>query len=187
MYSSKIFSICFLRRSKVQLLRSKLQEDFPALEIRSVDGFQGREKEAVVLSLVRSNTEGNVGFLGDDRRLNVAITRARRHVCLVCDTETVSSKHNSFLARMVQYFESHAVLRSANELLDWCNNSKVYVQEEKRTKRAKDMVPMERQNAFRSEIKLFMEDDHKTMKEYPKELSNAERKVVHDLAVSKTM
>lgn len=44
---------------------------------------QGREKEAVVLSMVRSNVEGNVGFLVDERRMNVAVTRARRHVALV--------------------------------------------------------------------------------------------------------
>ena len=53
--------------------------------------LQGREKEAVVLSLVRSNKQREVGFLADKRRLNVAVTRARRHIALICDSETVSS------------------------------------------------------------------------------------------------
>jgi superfamily I DNA and/or RNA helicase len=84
----------------------RLREELPikGLEIDSVDGFQGREKEAVVLSLVRSNTEGEIGFLADVRRTNVALTRARRKLLIVGDSATLSIL--PFYRRMFEYFES---------------------------------------------------------------------------------
>ena len=96
---------------QVELLRLQLAEKHPKLEIRSVDGFQGREKEAVVLSLVRSNAKGEVGFLAESRRLNVAVTRARRHVAVICNAETVS--RDPFLKAFVEYLEENGDVRSA--------------------------------------------------------------------------
>ncbi len=67
-----------------------LHPELEAVEIDSVDAFQGREKEAILLSLTRANAEGAVGFLADLRRINVAITRARAHLFLLGDSGTVS-------------------------------------------------------------------------------------------------
>lgn len=64
---------------------------------------------------VRSNDAKQVGFLSDRRRMNVAVTRARRHCALVCDSETVSG--DEFLGRLVQYFEEHGAYLSAAELV----------------------------------------------------------------------
>ena len=61
------------------------------IEIKSIDGFQGREKEVVIISLVRSNKEGRIGFLGDYRRLNVALTRAKRKLIIIGNPETLQS------------------------------------------------------------------------------------------------
>jgi hypothetical protein len=88
--------------AQVRLLRDRLE--IAGLEIDSVDGFQGREKEAVVLSLVRSNAEGEVGFLADVRRMNVALTRARRKLLVVGDSATLSA--HPFYQALFAYFES---------------------------------------------------------------------------------
>jgi superfamily I DNA and/or RNA helicase len=74
--------------AQAKLLKTMARET--GLEIGSVDGFQGREKEAVILSLVRSNEGGQIGFLSDMRRLNVAITRARRCLVVIGDSATIT-------------------------------------------------------------------------------------------------
>ena len=89
-------------RAQVRLLR-ELLSDAPGVEIDSVDGFQGREKEAIVVSLVRSNPEGEIGFLADTRRTNVALTRARRKLVVIGDSATLAA--DDFYQRMLTHFE----------------------------------------------------------------------------------
>ncbi|KAG7262658.1 hypothetical protein CRUP_012537 [Coryphaenoides rupestris] len=100
---------------QVDLVRQRLSVRYPGLEIKSVDGFQGREKEAVVLTLVRSNRKGEVGFLAEDRRINVAVTRARRHLAVICDSQTV--QHHAFLKSLVSHMTEHGRFRTAFEYL----------------------------------------------------------------------
>ncbi|OWF38482.1 DNA-binding protein SMUBP-2-like [Mizuhopecten yessoensis] len=101
---------------QVELLRLRIWPKFPDVEIKSVDGFQGREKEAVIITLVRSNRRGEVGFLSERRRINVAVTRARRHLAVICDSETVS--HDEFLKSLVDYMASHGEVQTAQDYID---------------------------------------------------------------------
>lgn len=88
--------------AQVRLLREQINE--PGLEIDSVDGFQGREKEAVLVSLVRSNLNGEIGFLADTRRINVALTRARRKLIVVGDSATLAA--HPFYQHLLEYVET---------------------------------------------------------------------------------
>jgi len=99
--------------AQVRLLRERLGS--LGMEIDTVDGFQGREKEAVVISLVRANAKGEIGFLGDTRRMNVALTRARRKLIVIGDSATIGG--HPFYARLLEYFELHGGYRTVWEEL----------------------------------------------------------------------
>lgn len=89
---------------------------FSRLEIDTVDGFQGREKEAVVISLVRSNTIGEIGFLSDARRMNVALTRAKRKLIIVGDSATLGT--DKFFQSLLTWIEESGVYRTAWEFME---------------------------------------------------------------------
>ncbi|MFW6386175.1 MAG: IGHMBP2 family helicase [Candidatus Hadarchaeota archaeon] len=97
---------------QVDLINKKL--DSEELEVDTVDGFQGREKEIIVLSLVRSNESGNIGFLEDVRRLNVSLTRAKRKLIIVADSSTINN-HPTY-SRMYEYvLENGRVIKGSSD------------------------------------------------------------------------
>ncbi|GBF36605.1 IGHMBP2 family helicase [Methanofervidicoccus abyssi] len=78
------------------------------VEVKTVDGYQGREKEVIVLSLVRSNRDGELGFLTDMRRLNVSLTRAKRKLIVIGDCETL--KIHPTYKRFIEFVERKGTL-----------------------------------------------------------------------------
>jgi len=99
--------------AQVSLLNSLLKPQYPSLAIGSIDSCQGRENEAVIISLCRSNAQGVVGFLSEKRRLNVAMTRAKRHLTVIGDSDTLS-KGGPFLQNWMRWLEDHAEVRVAS-------------------------------------------------------------------------
>lgn len=85
----------------------------PGVEIHTVDGFQGREKEVIIISLVRSNDKGEIGFLRDKRRLNVAMTRPKRQLYVVGDLELIQNS-TEYLKLWGEYVEEHFEVRYPN-------------------------------------------------------------------------
>ncbi len=91
-----------------------LKKILPNVEVKTVDGFQGREKEVIVISLVRSNPEEEIGFLDDLRRLNVALTRAKRKVIIIGDSKTLSSNYT--YRKLIEFIKTKGKFVSVKEI-----------------------------------------------------------------------
>ena len=108
-------------KAQVELLKHFLSElNYPPvllkrISINSVDAFQGQERDIVLISLTRSNTQGVIGFLSEEKRLNVAMTRAKCKLLLIGDSTTLS--RYSFFDKLIQHYESRGHYRSAFEFL----------------------------------------------------------------------
>lgn len=94
---------------QTQYLRQQIRkrEEFKpfrqVISVNTVDGFQGQERDIILISLVRSNDNGMIGFLSDLRRMNVAMTRARMKLIIFGDKETL--QHHTFYRKLIQYVE----------------------------------------------------------------------------------
>ena len=105
------FGIISPYRAQVRLIRRllKWQKFFRHLNrqitVNSVDGFQGQERDVIVISMVRDNDQGTIGFLNDLRRMNVAITRARMKLIIVGNAQTLS--RHRFYAQLIEHFQAH--------------------------------------------------------------------------------
>lgn len=88
-------------------------EKLASLNIKTIDGFQGEERDVIYISLVRSNENQEIGFLGDLRRINVAITRAKKKLVIIGDSSTIGA--HTFYKEFLEYCENNGVYRTAWE------------------------------------------------------------------------
>lgn len=108
-------------RHQVEVLKelvlgdASLQEVASSLSVNTIDSFQGQERDAVFISMTRSNADSTIGFLSDIRRMNVAMTRARKKLVVVGDSATLSQF--PFYADFIQYAQEHEGYQSAWELM----------------------------------------------------------------------
>ncbi len=109
-YKEQIYTLKDLFRNNPDLQAHKVD-----ISINTIDSFQGQERDIVYISMTRSNTEGNIGFLSDIRRMNVAMTRARKKLVIIGDSSTLSRL--SFYSEFIAYAEEIGGYQSAWELL----------------------------------------------------------------------
>ena len=103
------FGVISPYKAQVYYLRSLIKRNAffkpfrKLITIHTVDGFQGQERDVILISLVRANEAGQIGFLNDLRRMNVAITRARMKLIIIGDASTLS--HHPFYRKLYQYIQ----------------------------------------------------------------------------------
>jgi ATP-dependent RNA/DNA helicase IGHMBP2 len=105
---------------QVDTIRELLDEhpvlgSFTNIRVKTVDGFQGREKDIICLSLVRSNNQNEIGFLNDIRRMNVAITRAKKKLVIVGDSATICV--HKYYSNLLDHCQAKGYYSSAYEYM----------------------------------------------------------------------
>ncbi|UYQ94912.1 AAA domain-containing protein [Chitinophaga horti] len=108
-------------KQQIQLLReqltshTELQPYADKITVNTIDSFQGQERDIVYISMTRSNADSKIGFLSDIRRMNVAMTRARKKLVVIGDSGTLSQ--DAFYAGFITYAEGHDAYKSAWEFM----------------------------------------------------------------------
>jgi ATP-dependent RNA/DNA helicase IGHMBP2 len=110
-------------KHQVEVLRHAVNENTEwdnyraYITVNTIDSFQGQERDAIFISMTRSNADNIIGFLSEIRRMNVAMTRARKKLVVVGDSATLSQA--AFYADLIAYAQQENAYISAWELMDW--------------------------------------------------------------------
>eukprot|EP00929_Paragymnodinium_shiwhaense_P010582 TRINITY_DN11534_c0_g2_i7.p1 TRINITY_DN11534_c0_g2~~TRINITY_DN11534_c0_g2_i7.p1 ORF type:complete len:1008 (-),score=307.70 TRINITY_DN11534_c0_g2_i7:199-3222(-) len=194
---------------QVDMLRTEFAEDADAVKlglekprINTVDSFQGQEADAVLIPLVRSNDRGVVGFLSDYRRLNVAVTRARKHVMIIGDAATICS--DDTLGSLYDYACEKGRVVFVHQLLDEDGNvppdpaaaaeqaaakqernaaAVKKLEQSKERRQEKKLDEEEVRKRFDNQLRPLLEEQHgKRYVFFPASLNPFERAMAHEVA-----
>ena len=100
----QMISVIVAYNLQVSILKKMLSSINLKIDIHSLDSFQGRENELIIVSFIRSNKQGNCGFVTDQKRLNVAITRAKRQLVVIADAKNF--RNDELLSSFFKHFKN---------------------------------------------------------------------------------
>ena len=156
---------------KYKLYDKFADEKYENLRIESVDGFQGMEKEYIIISTVRSNVSGNIGFLSSTKRLNVALTRAKKGVIILGNSECLAHKAGIWRDLISFYFSNKLIFKGPLSKLEPVSKEEIFIKEIKSDDEEEEKV-IEKEERHKKVKKEIVSDyfknwgDNKDKKDY---------------------
>ncbi|MDQ6876835.1 MAG: DEAD/DEAH box helicase family protein [Candidatus Dormibacteraeota bacterium] len=123
--TSASIAVISMYRSQVEQLSHRLKNLVAADDIQSVDAFEGQERDAVILSLVRSNDPGLIGFLKDAKRVNVAMSRAKKLLVVVGDMDTVIKGGSELFGPIATHIQARGLVAGPGAIVKACGEAKI--------------------------------------------------------------
>ena len=158
---------------KYRLINKFEEEKFLDLRIESVDGFQGMEKDFIILSTVRNNIRGDIGFLDSPQRINVALTRAKKGLIILGNYECLSKRAGIWKDLIYFYFKNNLIVEG--ELNNLKNVENSFINELNSDEEEEDKKDDEKQEKYKSIKKEFFRDLFSKKKKVTKVKDNKEK------------
>ena len=123
------------------------------MKIESVDGFQGMEKDYIIILTVRSNLSGKIGFLSSTKRLNVALTRAKKGVIILGNSECLAKRHGIWRDLINFYYSQGLIVQGPLSKLEKVPREEIFIKDiESEDEEEKEVLKLERHKQIKKEI-----------------------------------
>ena len=138
---------------KYQLYDKFSNDKYDNLKIESVDGFQGMEKDYIIISTVRSNVSGKIGFLTSTKRLNVALTRAKKGVIILGNAECLAKKNGIWRDLISYYFSNDLIVQGPLSKLELVAREEIFIKDiNSDEEEEKEIIKLEKHKEVKKEI-----------------------------------